>query len=142
LVIDKVKIEGQLSNLKDYLSKLYDIAKIDLKTFQHDILYKAAAERLLQVSIETCLNMGNHIIASMSWRNPNDYADIFKILGENEVIPKEFSKKMVEMAKFRNLLVHLYWEIDPKIEFEFLKSDLKDFELFAKYIVKFLKKKL
>jgi len=141
-VIDKVKIEGQLSNLRDYLSKLYDIAKIDFKTFQHDILYKAAAERLLQVSIETCLNIGNHIIASMSWRNPNDYADIFKILGENEVIPKEFSEKMVEMAKFRNLLVHLYWEIDPKVEFEFLKSDLNDFELFAKYIVKFLKKSL
>ena len=141
-MIDKVKIEGQLSNLRDYLSKLYDIAKIDLKTFQHDILYKAAAERLLQVSIETCLNIGNHIIASMSWRNPNDYADIFKILGENEVIPKEFSEKMVEMAKFRNLLVHLYWEIDPKVEFEFLKSDLNDFELFAKYIVKFLKKSL
>jgi len=141
-VIDKVKIEGQLSNLRDYLSKLYDIAKIDLKTFQHDILYKAAAERLLQVSIETCLNIGNHIIASMSWRNPNDYADIFKILGENDVIPKEFSEKMVEMAKFRNLLVHLYWEIDPKVEFEFLKSDLNDFELFAKYIVKFLKKSL
>ncbi len=141
-MIDKVKIEGQLSNLRDYLSKLYDIAKIDLKTFQHDILYKAAAERLLQVSIETCLNIGNHIIASMSWRNPNDYADIFKILGENDVIPKEFSEKMVEMAKFRNLLVHLYWEIDPKVEFEFLKSDLNDFELFAKYIVKFLKKSL
>ncbi len=141
-MIDKVKIEGQLSNLRDYLSKLYDIAKIDFKTFQHDILYKAAAERLLQVSIETCLNIGNHIIASMSWRNPNDYADIFKILGENEVIPKEFSEKMVEMAKFRNLLVHLYWEIDPKVEFEFLKSDLNDFELFAKYIVKFLKKSL
>ncbi len=139
-MIDKIKVESLISNLRDYLSKLRDISQIDFEVFQHDILYKAAAERLLQVSVETCLNIGNHIIASMSWRNPNDYADIFRILGENGILPQEFSKKMVEMAKFRNLLVHLYWEIDPEVEFEILKNDLKDFELFAKYIVEFLKK--
>lgn len=82
--------------------------------------------------------MGNHIIAAMSWRNPEDYADIFRVLGENGVIPTEFARNMVEMARFRNRLVHLYCELDPKIEYEILQSRLGDFETFARYIVDFV----
>ncbi len=139
-MIDIVKIQRHLSNLRDYLGRLRDLAKASQSEFQTDLVHRAAAERLLQISIETCLNLGNHLIAAMSWRNPEDYADIFRVLGENRVIPSEFTESMVQMARFRNRLVHLYWELEPAFEYEILRSRLGDFEEFARCVVDFLER--
>jgi uncharacterized protein YutE (UPF0331/DUF86 family) len=43
------------------------------------------------------------------------------------------------MAKFRNCLVHLYWEIDKKKVYEIIRDNLEDFKLFEQNVVKFLK---
>jgi uncharacterized protein YutE (UPF0331/DUF86 family) len=43
------------------------------------------------------------------------------------------------MASFRNRLVHLYAEIDPKEVYRFLQNDIADFGLFARCIVDYLK---
>jgi Protein of unknown function DUF86. len=34
------------------------------------------------------------------------------------------------MAKFRNMLVHIYWEIDDAKVLEIIRDDLKDLEEF------------
>jgi uncharacterized protein YutE (UPF0331/DUF86 family) len=38
------------------------------------------------------------------------------------------------MAKFRNVLVHLYLEVDLRKVYHYIQSDLDDFVLFAKYV--------
>ena len=38
------------------------------------------------------------------------------------------------MAKFRNLLVHLYWDVNDKKIYEILQSELDDFNEFIKQI--------
>ena len=43
------------------------------------------------------------------------------------------------MAKFRNRLVHLYWEIDNKKIYEIIRDNLEDFKLFEQNVVEFLK---
>jgi len=43
------------------------------------------------------------------------------------------------MAKFRNRLVHLYWEINPEKIFEIVQNNLEDFKLFEKKIVEFVR---
>jgi uncharacterized protein YutE (UPF0331/DUF86 family) len=43
------------------------------------------------------------------------------------------------MAKFRNRLVHLYWEISNRKVYEIIRDDIEDFKLFEKSIVRFLK---
>ena len=42
------------------------------------------------------------------------------------------------MAKFRNRLVHLYWEIDPETVYQLLQDNLDDFVLFQQKVVSFL----
>jgi uncharacterized protein YutE (UPF0331/DUF86 family) len=50
----------------------------------------------------------------MPVRTPESYADIFIILRELNIIDTEFSNRMIEMAKYRNRLVHPYWDLDPE----------------------------
>jgi len=41
------------------------------------------------------------------------------------------------MAKFRNRLVHIYWEVDAKELYKYLTENLKDFQTFIDQIVKY-----
>jgi len=55
------------------------------------------------------------------------------------VIDQDLSDRLVMMAKFRNRLVHLYWEISPEKIFEIVQNNLEDFKLFEKKIVEFVR---
>ena len=61
---------------------------------------------------------------------PEDYADTFKVIGETEVFSKEFVERLMKMARFRNRLVHIYWEVDDEVVYSILRDDIKDIEEF------------
>lgn len=73
-----------------------------------------AAKYYLQVAIESCIDLGSHIIATHRLRAPRDYRDTFAVLGEANVIPQDFVSRLQDMASFRNRLVHLYSEVDAR----------------------------
>ncbi|NIO04884.1 MAG: DUF86 domain-containing protein [Proteobacteria bacterium] len=43
---------------------------------------------------------------------PQDYSEVIRLMGENGVFEGDLAKRLVEMVKFRNMLVHLYWKIE------------------------------
>ena len=52
-------------------------------------------------------------------------------MGEYKIVPPDFANtKLVEMAKYRNRLVHFYAEIGPEELHKILNSDLTDFDTF------------
>jgi len=85
-----------------------------------------SAKYYLQISIECCIDVANHIIASERLRAPNGYADSFKVLEEKGIFHQQLGQRLRQMAKFRKRLVHLYGEIDDKYVYEFLKTDVED----------------
>jgi len=133
--LNKEKIYRQLSLLKKYLKELNSLKNTPFDEFEENSIIRAAAERLLQVAIETVQNIGNHIIASRGYRNPKDYADIFRVLEEEKILPHDFSENLQQMAKFRNRLVHIYWDIDIKKLYDIIQNNLEDFERFAQIII-------
>jgi len=134
-LVDKIKISRHISNLKKYLERLSEWGNVEEDVFIEDKVLQAAIERCLQMSIETCINIGNHLIASNSWRNPEDYADIFRILNENGIIDRELTESLVNMARFRNRLVYLYWDTEPRVVYRIMKNSLPDIEKFAKAVI-------
>jgi uncharacterized protein YutE (UPF0331/DUF86 family) len=69
---------------------------------------------------------------------PEEYAECFAILAEAAIIPQELSESLQKMARFRNLLVHMYWKVDYGTLYEVLQNNLKDFRLFSEAIVALL----
>jgi uncharacterized protein YutE (UPF0331/DUF86 family) len=56
------------------------------------------------------------------------------------VFDKDLTERLKNMAKFRNKLIHRYWEINDKLIFEYAQEDLNDFIDFMETIGKvFLK---
>lgn len=134
-------VNARLSKMQEYLKILKQISRYNIEDFKSNPEHYGSAERFLQLAIECCIDIGSHIIASEGFRRPEDYADVFKVLGENKVLPEDFAAQLVKMARFRNLLVHIYLEVDLNQVYNILKNNLGDLEKFAKHIINYIKDK-
>ncbi|KPK25657.1 MAG: hypothetical protein AMK69_13730 [Nitrospira bacterium SG8_3] len=133
------KITDKFSQLDEFLLILKGMQSTPLEAFLGDKILIGSAKYYLQVSIECCLDIANHIIAAETFRAPRDYADSFKVLEEHAILNADQGIKLRQMAKFRNRLVHLYGEIDDAYLYEFVSKDLQDILDFKKVIAaKFL----
>lgn len=130
------KIVRKFEALDEYLSVLRGIGTTPAENFVHDKVLIGSARYYLQVSVESCLDVANHVIASERLRAPKDYADSFSVLEENGLFSRELCLRLRQMAKFRNRLVHLYGEIDDLKMHKIINNDLKDIESFRTLIVK------
>ncbi len=120
------KITYKFSKLDEFLGILKGMQHTPLDVFLKDKILIGSAKYYLQVSIECCLDVANHIIASEHLRAPEDYADTFKVLEENGIVEQEEGIKLRQMAKFRNRLVHLYGDIDDAYVHDFMLNRLQD----------------
>ena len=80
------------------------------------------------VAIECGIDIANHLIASEGYRIPRDNGDSFVVLVENGIVPAQFKDPLMAMAKFRNRLVHVYWDVDDRKIHEYLQAALGDLE--------------
>jgi uncharacterized protein YutE (UPF0331/DUF86 family) len=76
---DPAKVEEILRQLKAFTGDLLRLKAFSKQEFLSDSLRVAAAKYLLLTSIECCLDIANHIIASEGFRAPANYADSFKV---------------------------------------------------------------
>ena len=130
------KLSQKFIQLENYLELLKEISEESEEAFLKNQIIIGSAKYYLLVSIECCLDVANHIIASQRLRAPTDYADSFTVLEEIGVFHQQLGQRLRQMAKFRNRLVHLYGEIDDKYVYEFLKTDVEDIRKFRKIIIK------
>lgn len=121
-----------------YAKILHELSKVDQENFNSDYKIYGSAERFLQLAIECILDIGNHIISKLNLEKPETYQDILLILGKNAILPENFTKQIVKMAGFRNILVNGYVDIKKSLVYEYLQNNLSDFDEFMQYIVKFL----
>ncbi|MFC2157868.1 DUF86 domain-containing protein [Acidobacteriota bacterium] len=128
-------VEDRIKKLQEYLEKLLELKNINKSEFGSDFRNSTSAKYLLQVSIECCLDVANHIIASEKYRSPDDYADSFRVLNEQKIVPDSLIDRLIEMAKFRNRIVHVYWEVDEDLIYDIIQNYLSDFELYIQSIL-------
>jgi uncharacterized protein YutE (UPF0331/DUF86 family) len=136
------RIKEHLKYLNKYNLLLLEAQKIPDKEFIDNPIYYGSTERFFQLAIESCLNIGNRLIALYQFTRPvatpETYGDIFKEMQSLGVVDHDFKERLINMAKFRNRLVHLYWELDRETIYGFLQKNLSDFKLFQQKVVTFL----
>jgi len=134
----KNEILDKLERLQKYVEILKSYKNYSLEEIEKDYTLRGAIERYLQVAIECCLDIGEMIISFERLKKPETYREIIEILGKANILPEDFARKFIEAVKFRNILVHMYADIDVKIIHEILQEKLDDFNEFAKYIARYL----
>ena len=136
--IDREKVEAFIRNIRENLPNLQQLRRHSFEQFSQNFQIYTSAERLLQITIEDCINIGTHIINRLQLQRPEGYKQVFTTLGDHGVIPKDLVFIMRDMAGFRNLLVHLYWQVELESVYKVLQNNLNDFEKFIAAISDFL----
>lgn len=137
-MVDKDIITTRLSKIKEAV-KLFDfIDTVSKEDFAKNPDNFLKAERLLEIIVQSMIDIGTHIIASKSLKKAEDYHEVFDILVDAGVFPEEFSESLHNLVGLRNLLTHEYLKIDHSRLYENLIKNKKDFGLFCNYIVRFI----
>lgn len=132
------KIAKLTSEMRKALDHLKSLRGVDRAIFLGDPDKIGSAKYNLVIAIESAIDICNHIISQNGYRSPDDYADTFRVLGEQGVFDEAFTKELRDMAKFRNRLIHLYWEVDDEQLYQILQTRLKDFKPFLDCVAAFL----
>ncbi|HEC36054.1 MAG TPA: DUF86 domain-containing protein [Anaerolineae bacterium] len=102
--------------------------------YQDNKRLRKAVERSLQVAVEACLDIGRRLIALEGFRYPDNDQAVFRILAEEGIVSRDLLPTLLEMARFRNLIVHDYARIDDSRVYGILKKRLSDFDAFAEAV--------
>ncbi len=101
-----------LLEFKSARSLLTDIETLSEAKFIADPHKISSAKYNFIVTIGSIIDIYNHLISKNGFRVPEDYADTFKVMAENRLLPMKFTESLIKMARFRNRLLHLYWEVN------------------------------
>jgi len=138
--IDVDLVNRRLAEIKQLLGELRDIVRLGLEKFLSDSYVRDAAKYKLIVAIEAAISVCNHIVVRVVKEIPSSYSDCFIILGKHGIISQDLAEKLADMARFRNVLVHIYWKVDDKKVYEIMKKDISDLEVFIEEVKKYVGK--
>jgi uncharacterized protein YutE (UPF0331/DUF86 family) len=101
----------------------------------HEILEDLRAERFaehtLQIAIQAALDVASHIVSDQRLGEPRTNRELFEILARNGWLASSLAAPLRQMAGFRNILVHGYEVVDPRIVQEIVQTRLGDLQAFA-----------
>ena len=125
-------------HLRNAVRELQEIGQTPKENFLKDSRLVNSAKYLLIVAAEAVLDICNHLAARKGGRSPADYADCIAILAEIGAIDEDLKQRMVRMARFRNLLVHLYWKVEDAEVYRIIREELGDFDRYLASIGRYL----
>jgi uncharacterized protein YutE (UPF0331/DUF86 family) len=86
-------------------------------------------ERLLELLVQVSVDIVTHELAERGIV-PDTYRKAFVHAGEEELLPEDLAASLAEAAGLRNILVHLYEEIDYEIVAASVTRAVEDFSRF------------
>lgn len=138
-MINKQFIEERLILIDSFLKELHKLSTLDKDSFLSDKRNTAAGESFLRRTLEAIFDIGRHILAKTGYTEmATEYKSIARGLKEVGVVDEELSKKLTQMAGYRNRLVHLYNLVSDEELYTVICSNLKDIEDFISAIKEYI----
>lgn len=129
------RINDKINEIELTLEKVLGIIPTTLEEYKSNEIIKAACERFFEKIIESYVDLCFLIIKEKKLIIPEGDIEAFESLAEAGIISKELSEKLQEAKRMRNIIIHLYGEVDDEKVFYSLSEELeKDVKEFLKSI--------
>ena len=136
------KVYNKFRDIKESIDRLRAFKELPLEAFLEDQDKKDVASFRLIVATEAAIDLCLHISARLLKKVPEEYAGCFGLLADEGLIDKGLALRLSDMARFRNLLVHRYWQIDYSRLYRIITGqDLNDLEDFVRSVSNLMEKK-
>lgn len=138
MTLNEELIRARCQEIEDSLGRLERIRTVPREDFLRDRdLQDIACYRIL-LAIEAALGLCYHVAAKHLTKVPEEYAECFSILADAGILPTDLSERLQKMARFRNLLVHMYWKVDLDALYKLILDRLTDLQQFSQTIIALL----
>ncbi len=124
----------KLDALETYLADLKEIHVANFDAYEQDKMLRRYAERMLHMTIDACIQIGIDILTQAGLRAPENYHDVFSVLGEHKILSPLLVHSMTMMVELRNVLVYEYDVVDHMMVYSVLKRRLDDLAEFVRAI--------
>ena len=84
---------------------------------------------------QAAINLASHVVATEGYGLPDTVAGAFALLEMKGVINTELASRLRKMVGFRNIAVHNYQTIDPRIVDAIVAGPVEDLRTFAAAVV-------
>jgi len=132
--IDKEKIKQRFAEINESLKEIKRLTSLKDEEFWTKKENMAAVKYYLLQAIEGIGSICVHIAAKKFNKGVSVFGECFEILEKEGFLQESLALKLRKMVKFRNKLIHRYWEIDEKNVLEYSRKDLNDFNDFMKAV--------
>lgn len=125
--------ESQLARLQQLERLIDQLERVRARgeaAYLADEDLRMMSERRLELAIQICIDIGAHLVSELSAPPPSDYAGIFRSLATGGHLEPGLGQRLSAAARQRNLLIHLYLDIDDRRIFASLRH-LDDLRAFA-----------
>lgn len=122
------------------VARLEKALKIEDQQYLRDYDLQSIVERNLQISVEAVVDLAQRLITLKRWRTPNSYGDVARVLEKNRVLPKELCSQLEDLASLRNIIVHLYAEVDQVRLLRELPDSVKYLKVIIKVLVEYVER--
>ena len=131
--------EGRVSRLLRGISERVDRLQVARATpiDARGSLWLDGVKYLFVITIEGCVDVAQHIVASEQLGSPDANAAAVRMLADHELLTVETADRVAAAVGFRNVLVHQYAEVDDGIVIEMLDR-LGDFGAFVEQVSRWL----
>jgi uncharacterized protein YutE (UPF0331/DUF86 family) len=108
-------VERRLAHQRDLLAELRKLQPLTAERLSNDPVMRAAVERMMQAVVDLALDINSHVVSSMLERSPATGRESFDLMVTADVIERPLADRLKPAVGLRNILVHLYADIDVHI---------------------------
>lgn len=129
------KVYAKFRDITESIERLKAFKDVSSEAFLSDRDKQDIASFRLIVATEAAIDLCLHVSAKRLGKVAEEYAACFQLLADHGLVDKALASRLARMARFRNLLVHQYWEIDYARLYEIITGpDLEDLQAFVEQI--------
>lgn len=118
------RLIGYLHELSDSLDDWERYRKVPLSRVQTDRDTRNMVLHAMLLAIQSAIDIATEVIVVESLKRPASYRETFAILESNGILSEDLAKPLSNLAGFRNVLVHVYWDLDLVQVYAVLQRDL------------------
>lgn len=113
MTLDRERIAQRLETLGRLLQDWEEASgETTLATLRQDRKTCLFLCYVMEASIQTALDLANHLIANFGLPRPTSYRESFSILRVHRWIGAPLARRLEELAGLRNILAHHYPDLD------------------------------
>ena len=126
--MNKQDVQINFDTIDDNLEKLNTLSSLSRDEFMANFVYLDATVRRLQTSVEALVDISRYVIRSLGLPSADSYRQVPVVLTDAGYLDQTSLAIYDKMVRFRNLVVHHYYRVNPEDIYNILTENLSDLQ--------------